>query len=119
MPESLLMVRFGFRKRINMLFRDHENMRRSLRRQVVKGDANIVLINLGRRNTSIDYLAEDAIRNGHIATSKLNHSARGSAKSRRLGFDRGIGEPFDVRPDRTQLANDRLVTAVDVIDAID
>src|SRR5690349_5794861 len=109
MPERIFMVRFSFRKRINVLLRDHENVRRSLGCQVVEGDTNIILKNLGRGNTSIDDLAKDTILSRHIAITKLNHNAARSAKSRGLGFDRRIRQAFDIRPDRSQLAYDGLI----------
>lgn len=77
MPESLFVVRFGFRKRIDMLFRDDKNVRRRLWAEVVKCHADLVFINLGRWNSSIDYLTEDTILNRHIEYRKLNHKAAG------------------------------------------
>ena len=113
------MVRSSLSERINVLFWDHENMRRRLRSQVVEGDADVVLMNLGRGDGSIDDLTEDAVLNGHSPIRKLNHSPARAGKSSSFSIYGRIRKTFDVRTDRPQLADDGLVAAIDMVNAVD
>jgi hypothetical protein len=50
---------------------DDQDMRRRLRAQIVEGDANIVFVNLCRRDSSRSYLAENAVLGSHIASKVI------------------------------------------------
>ncbi len=66
MPKLPLVLVAGFIHRVYMFAGDDEDMRRSLRAEVVKRHANIVLKDFWRRYTAIGDLAEYTIFGAHI-----------------------------------------------------
>src|SRR3954469_5432310 len=60
MTEHLLLVLFGLIERIKVRTRDHKNVRRCLRAEIVKSNAHVVLVHPLARNLASDDLAEDA-----------------------------------------------------------
>ena len=52
-------------QRVDMLTRHDQNMRRSLRRDIVEGKANVILVNFGRGYLARNYLAKQAISRSH------------------------------------------------------
>ena len=59
MAEHGLMRAVNVSKRLDQLLRDHQNMHRSDGRDVVKGEANIVFIDLVARQLAAHYAGED------------------------------------------------------------
>jgi hypothetical protein len=69
-------------ERGKMLARNQQNVRRSLRVDVVKSYANIVFVNFFRRNIARNDFAKDTIFT-HIRKQVLNHKARQKKKRER------------------------------------
>lgn len=107
MPERTFMFAGSFIQRRNVLARDDENVRRRLRAEVVKGDTNIVLVDLLRGNLARRDLTKNTLAHA-LARGLLG-----------LFFAHTARDPFDVGTQAAKFANDGLITAVDVIDAID
>src|SRR6476620_3309556 len=61
MPEHFLMTASGFVKRCKMLARNYQNMRRSLRADIIKSHAYFIFIYFCGRNRAVDNFAKKAI----------------------------------------------------------
>lgn len=59
--EHRALVRRGFIQRVDMIARDDQDMCRSLRTQIMKGDAKLVLMNRAGRYAAVNYFAENTI----------------------------------------------------------
>ena len=60
-----------FIKRNDMLTRNDQNMGRSLRTEVVKGNANIVLIDQLHAHAAVGYLTKNAVCRAHITNDAI------------------------------------------------
>ncbi len=111
-----------------MLSRDEENMRWGLRIEVIEGDAEIIFVNLRRRNLARRNLAKNTVPGAHLNFT-LDHSAFSGPKCKSI-FERNflaIGRSgciagrysSDIRADRTEFLDDFFVAAIDVIHAVD
>lgn len=110
MSERFLFVACCFIQRIDVGTRNYQNMRRSLWAQIVKRDADVVFMNLGRRYVTCDDLAENTI---HLESFYQNLSSICLCDSRIFFY------PLDVGTDRFELSDDPFIPSVDVIDALD
>ena len=61
MPQEILIIAGGFPDPGNQLFRNHQDVDRSLRADIVKGDALVVLVN----DISLDLAGDNFFKNGH------------------------------------------------------
>ncbi len=111
-----------------MVSRDKENMRWGLRIEVVERHAEIIFVNLRRRNLARRNLAENTVPEAHLNFT-LDHSVFSGPKCASV-FERdilaishcgGVAErdSFDIRPDRTEFLDNFFVAAIDVIYAVD
>ncbi len=82
----------GLGHRVNVFARDDEDMHRRLRIDVGKGVALVVLVDGGRRNASIDDLAEEAAHGSFRVYSSL--TLLSAARRRTVRHGR---EPLEAR----------------------
>ncbi len=111
-----------------MVSRDEENMRWGLRIEVIERHAEIIFVNLRRRNLARRNLAENTVPGTHLNFT-LEHSVFSGPKCKSvserdfLAIGRGGGiarrDSFDIRADRTEFLDDFFVAAIDVIYAVD
>jgi hypothetical protein len=83
-------------ERGNVLARDQQNMRRSLRVDVVKSHAKIVFVNFFRRNIARNDFAKNTIFT-HIRKQLLNHKAGQKKKRERNILPRAKGRSRDLK----------------------
>jgi hypothetical protein len=107
-------------QRIDMLSRDYQDMRRSLRTQVVERDAAVVLKNQSRRQASVGDLAKDTVFLGHLSVLLIKSQPGVLANLGRCfaGVEAAF-DTLDICAERTKLSHDRLVTAIDMINTVD
>ena len=126
MSKDLLVPTVSSIQRINVISGNDQKMRRSLRIEVRKGDAFIVLIHYVRGDTPIGYLAKYAIVYSHFQLFKLEHRPRYlltfdlCIRSRTgLSSDRIFLDPLNVRAQGPHLFDNGLIASVNVVHAID
>ena len=102
-------------------------MRWGLRIEVVERHAEIIFVNLRRRNLARSNLAENTVPGAHLNFT-LDHSVFSGPKCESvfepiLAIGRSGGTAgrysFDIRADRTEFLDDFFVAAIDVIYAVD
>lgn len=101
-------LRGGLVQRIDVNPRNDQYMNRSLRGDVIERDAYLVLVHQCRRYFGCCYLAEYTIIH-------RSHSRAGLVG----GFCQASRYALDIGPQRTELAYDPFVPAVDVVNAVD
>ena len=103
-------------------------MRWGLRIEVIERHAEIIFVNLRRRNLARRNLAENTVPGAHLNFT-LDHSLFSGPKCESIfernflaiGGSGGIAGrySFDIRADRTEFLDDFFVAAIDVIYAVD
>lgn len=121
-PERVAVARLRLVQRVDMLSRDDQNMGRSLRADVVKGNAHIVLKYPGGRYLAACDLTKKAIFYTHDLVNRLNHKPpKLLIPTLCLGLcvrGRAFGDSLDIGAEAAQFADDRLVSAIDMINAV-
>lgn len=67
MSKRFFIRRVSCIKRVDMMARNYENVRRSLRAQIVESDADVILEHTRRANFARGDLTEEAVINLHIS----------------------------------------------------
>ena len=118
MTESALVVLFGFVERVDMITRNDQDVGRGLWTEIVERNTRVVLVNPSRRDLARGDLAEDAVVKLHVRSYYLSKNGSKCLGGLLLGRE-VVGYALDVGTQGPQLSDDRFVTAIDVIDAID
>ena len=109
MSDSALLLFFCLVERIDVLARNYQDMGRGLWADIIERDAGIVFEDKVRRDLSFDNFAEYTVFS-HFVTY----------------LDQAVGrccdtvrDAFDIAANRSKLFHDILITAVDMVNAVD